>query len=72
MCFRSIDKLNDFDQNRPTLRSSIKSQVLDLKTLPVFSPLKKGAILVPSIPWASYFRADFLILHSSIHLASYF
>ena len=24
------------------IRSSIKSQVLDLKTLPVFSPLKRG------------------------------
>ena len=24
------------------IRSSVKSQVLDLKTLPIFSPLKRG------------------------------
>ena len=40
--FTSIDKLNDFDQNRATSGSSIKSQVLDLKTLPILSPLKRG------------------------------
>ena len=43
MYFRSIDKLNDFDQNSATSGSSIKSQALDLKTLPILSPLKKGA-----------------------------
>ena len=42
--FRSIDKLNDFDQDPPTSGSSIKSQVLDLKTLPIFSPLKRGVM----------------------------
>ena len=40
-CIRSIDKLNDVDQNSPTFGSSIKSQVLDLETLPIFHPLKK-------------------------------
>ena len=39
-----MDKLNDFDQNPATSGSSIKSQVLDLKTLPIFSPLKRGVI----------------------------
>ena len=43
MYFKSIDKLNDFDQRRTTSGSSIKSEVLDLKTLPIFSPLKRGA-----------------------------
>ena len=42
MYFRSIDKLNDFDENRTTSGSSVKSQVMDLKTLPMFSPLKRG------------------------------
>ena len=43
MYFRSIDKLNDFDQNRATFGSSIKSQVLDL---PIFSPLKRDIIAI--------------------------
>ena len=29
------------------IMSSIKSQVLDLKTLPIFSPLKRGVIYEP-------------------------
>ena len=33
-------------QNRATSGSSVKSQVLDLKTSPIFSPLKRGVSLV--------------------------
>ena len=43
MYFRSTDDLDDFDQNCATPESSIiKNQLLDLKTLHVFSPLKRG------------------------------
>ena len=46
MYFRSTDKLNDFDQNRAISGSGIKSQVLDLKTSPILSPLKRGLKLL--------------------------
>ena len=52
----SIEKLNDFDQNRPPSGSNINSQVLDLKTLPIFSPLKRGVIFLNVLAFSVVFH----------------
>ena len=38
----------------------------------LYRPSLERAIFVPSIRWVHYFRANYLTLHPSINLASYF
>ena len=57
------------------IRSSIRSQVLDLKTLSIFSPLKGGVInskfvLLPNVQNITWFGLRVIIVSFSVNLFS--